>query len=107
MATLIFKSKQKIVITDYVDYPVLHITIKYTGIFSRIFSVVLHASLAIICLSKAFLDSNTSRYDGRLKFQGIIWRVLIISQIKNVDVFILQDLFSFKKDQWRLLKQMC
>ena len=47
MTTLIFKSKWKIGITDFVDYPVLHITIKYTGIFSRIFSVVLHASLAV------------------------------------------------------------
>ena len=45
MTTLIFKRKPEIVITDYVDYPVLHITITYTGIFSRKFSVVLHASL--------------------------------------------------------------
>ena len=46
VTTLILKSKWKIVITDYIDYPVLHITIKYTGFFSRKFSVVLHASLA-------------------------------------------------------------
>ena len=45
MTTLIFKRKREIVITDYVDYPVLHITITYTGIFSRKFNVVLHASL--------------------------------------------------------------
>ena len=41
----IFKSKREIVITDYVDYTVLHLTITYTGIFSRKFSVLLHASL--------------------------------------------------------------
>ena len=35
-----------IVITDYVDYPVLHITIKTVGIFFRNFGVALHASLA-------------------------------------------------------------
>ena len=35
------------VITVYVDYPVLHITIKSVCIFSRKFGVVLHASLAI------------------------------------------------------------
>ena len=40
MTKLIFKSKKEIVITDYVDYPVLHITITYTGIFFRKFSVV-------------------------------------------------------------------
>ena len=45
MTTLILKSKWKIVITDCGDYPVPHITITYTGIFSRNFSVVLHASL--------------------------------------------------------------
>ena len=38
--------KWKIVMTDYVDNPVLHITVTYTGIFSRNFSVVLHVSLA-------------------------------------------------------------
>ena len=46
MTTLIFKSKGKIAITDYVDHPVLPITITYTGIFFRNSSVVLHASLA-------------------------------------------------------------
>ena len=49
MATLIFKTvknKWKIVITDYIDYPVLHITTTNTSIFSRNFSVVLDASLA-------------------------------------------------------------
>ena len=45
ITTLILKSKCKIVVTDCGDYPVLHITITYTGIFSRNFSVVLHASL--------------------------------------------------------------
>ena len=45
MTTLIFKSKRKIAITDYVDYPVLHTTITYTGIFFRNFSVALDASL--------------------------------------------------------------
>ena len=34
-----------IVITDYVDYPVLHITIKTVGVYFRNFGVVLHASL--------------------------------------------------------------
>ena len=46
MTMLMFKSKRKIVITDYVDYLVLQITITYTGIFSKNFSVVLHASPA-------------------------------------------------------------
>ena len=32
---------------DYVDYPLLHITIKSVGIFSRNFHSVLHASLAL------------------------------------------------------------
>ena len=32
---------------DHVDYPLLHITIKSVGIFSRNFHVVLHASLAL------------------------------------------------------------
>ena len=41
--------KWKIVIIDYVDYPVLHITVTYAGIFSRNFIVVLHASLAKAC----------------------------------------------------------
>ena len=45
MTMLIFKSKQEIVITDYVEYPALHLTVTYTGIFFRKFSVVLHASL--------------------------------------------------------------
>ena len=62
MTTVMFKSKWKIVITDYVDYPVLQITITYTGIFSRNFSVVLHASLAIIfslkTLKSDFVNSN-------------------------------------------------
>ena len=49
MITLILKNKREIVITDCVDYPVLHITITYTGIFSGNFSVVLHASIAIFC----------------------------------------------------------
>ena len=49
MTALIFKSQREIVITDYVDYLVLHVTIRYTGIFSRKFSVVLYASLAIKC----------------------------------------------------------
>ena len=35
-----------IVITDYVDYPVLHVTIKTLAIFFRNFGVVLHPSLA-------------------------------------------------------------
>ena len=39
--------KWKIVITDYDDYPVLNITVTYTGIFFRNFCVVLHASLAL------------------------------------------------------------
>ena len=41
-------SKGEIVITDYRDYPVLDIAITYTGIFSRKFSVALHASLTHI-----------------------------------------------------------
>ena len=45
MTTFIFKRKREIVITDYVDYPALHITVTYTGIFSRKFNVVLHVSL--------------------------------------------------------------
>ena len=43
MTTLISKSKQEI--TEYVTYPVLRITITYTSIFFRKFSVILHASL--------------------------------------------------------------
>ena len=52
MTTLIFKSKREIVITDYVDYPVLHLTNTYTGIFSRMLSVVLHASLTAGLITK-------------------------------------------------------
>ena len=43
MAAFILKSKWKIVITYYIDCPVLHTTIKFTGSFSRNFSPVLHA----------------------------------------------------------------
>ena len=43
-----------IVITDYVDYPVLHITIKSVGIFFRNFGVVLHVSLAPLVAASDF-----------------------------------------------------
>ena len=63
MTTLIFESKLKKVITDYVDYPVLHITIT-AGIFSREFSVVLQASIAINIKyyrkSKTLINENGS-----------------------------------------------
>ena len=41
-----------IVITDYVDYPVLHVTIKTLAIFFRNFGVVLHPSLAAFFVTK-------------------------------------------------------
>ena len=47
MTAFILKGKWKIVITYYIDYPVLHTTITYTGSFSRNFSPVLNAWLAI------------------------------------------------------------
>ena len=45
LTTLIFNSNWKIVINDYFDNPLLYITVTCTGILSRNFSVVLHASL--------------------------------------------------------------
>ena len=52
--------KWKIVIIDYVDYPVLYKTVTYRGIFSRNFSVVLHASFA----TKSFLNKKTPIVNG-------------------------------------------
>ena len=67
MTTLILKSKREIVITDYVDYPVLHLTISYTGIFSRKLSVVLHASLT----EMSFEIKHTIKQNFRLKLEKI------------------------------------
>ena len=53
------------VITDYVDYPVLHLTITYTGIFSRELSVVLHASLT----EMSFEIKHTITQNFRLKLE--------------------------------------
>ena len=99
MTTLIFRCKRKIVITDYVDYPVLHKTITCAGIFSRKFSVVLHASLALYLhskferettnlIAKFLMGISTSHYVQTLaKFLTFHYLIIYLINMNSREVF--------------------
>ena len=58
---------------EYIGYPVLHITIKSVGIFSRNFGVVLHASLAkkvLFCKMGSYIMSNNELFFGSFEALG-------------------------------------
>ena len=62
----------------------------------------------IICLSETYLHSNILPDNSIWKFQYIIYYVLIIRQVKNVEVFyILLELFAFKNNRYQLFKRVC
>ena len=81
MSKLIFRSKQKFVITDYVDYLVLHVAITYIGIFSRKFSVVSHASPA-----------KRSHYNANFQILAPKWNVRTCSKFVYDEIIVYKNL---------------